>query len=146
MNQHPTHKWLLSAVVWIFIFVLQWSQNLPCWKASGLCRWFTNQAAILLLHQNYWPWAKRGWKQGKYEKKHYVKPRGFLWKLFRGSKRSGTNTEVLMVHTQPTDLKMWSTPPVYTCVQKKWQSADICRHSSIYSPLMWPEHCQLSIN
>lgn len=55
-------------------FVPQWSQNLPCCKASGLCWWFTNQAAILLLHQNYWAWAKRRWKQGNYEKRHHVNP------------------------------------------------------------------------
>lgn len=76
-------EWLPSAVVRVFRFltillVLQWSQNLPCWKAGGLCWWFTNQAAILFLHQNYWPRAKRRWKQGKYEKQHHVNPGDFV--------------------------------------------------------------------
>lgn len=74
-------------------FVSQWSQNLPCWKASGLCWWFTNQTAVLLLRQNYRPRTKRRWKQGEFETRNHVIP-VFPWTLLSiGSRTCGTETK-----------------------------------------------------
>lgn len=127
------------------ILVLQWSQNLPCWKASGLCRRFTNPAAVLLLHQNYWPWAKRRWKQGDFEKQKHVNQGFFFgnWSAMvtgLGQKPKSADIHLFIHHLCPKQISIFysggyiTTDPFKFAIKDTfWKSGQSNRAACAYS-------------